>query len=113
MHLALLPWMILLLPLAAAVGITLSGLQDERRSAKWSIGAVLTGFLLTLLFILVNGWQPSPAVWISMVCYTLRKMLGNLPGINVCLEPSPSCSHKTACEIRLENAVRGGSIIIQ
>jgi NADH-quinone oxidoreductase subunit L len=58
MHLPLIPWLILLLPLGAAVGITLFSLRDPVRSARLSIGAVVTGFALAVLFITVNGWSP-------------------------------------------------------
>ena len=47
MRLEFLPWLILLLPLAAAVGITLFTLPDRERSARLSIGAVLASFALT------------------------------------------------------------------
>ncbi|MCX7866260.1 MAG: NADH-quinone oxidoreductase subunit L [Limisphaera sp.] len=59
-------WWILLLPLAAAVGITLRTLKDPRRSATLSIGAALASFALTLLFWMANGWttgQVSVTWW--------------------------------------------------
>jgi hypothetical protein len=43
-----LPWLILFLPLAAAGIITLFTQRDRRTSAALSIGAVVTGFVLTL-----------------------------------------------------------------
>jgi NADH-quinone oxidoreductase subunit L len=49
-------WWILLLPLAAAVGITLTSLRHPRRSAAWSIGAAVGSFLLTVVFWGLNGW---------------------------------------------------------
>jgi NADH-quinone oxidoreductase subunit L len=55
MRLDFLPWLILLLPLAAAAAITLFTLPDRARSARLSIGAVLAGFALTVLFIAMNG----------------------------------------------------------
>jgi NADH-quinone oxidoreductase subunit L len=61
MHLPLIPWLILLLPLGAAAAITLFSLRDPARSARWSIGAVAAGFTLTLLFLGFNGWAPATA----------------------------------------------------
>jgi NADH-quinone oxidoreductase subunit L len=55
MRLDFLPWLILLLPLAAAAGITLFTLPDRERSARLSIGAILASFALTVLFVAVNG----------------------------------------------------------
>ena len=55
-----LPWLILFLPLLAAGCITLFTLHYRTVSALLSIGAIVTGFILTLLFINANGWQPSP-----------------------------------------------------
>jgi len=59
MKLAFLPWLILLLPLAAALGIALFTLRNRRWSGRLSVGAVLGGFGLTVLFLAVNGWQPA------------------------------------------------------
>jgi NADH-quinone oxidoreductase subunit L len=56
MKLQAFPWLILFLPLAAAGIISLFTLYDRRRSAALSIGAVLAGFGLTVLFIAANGW---------------------------------------------------------
>jgi NADH-quinone oxidoreductase subunit L len=55
MRLDFLPWLILLLPLAAAAAITLFTLSDHARSARLSIGAMLASFALTVLFIAENG----------------------------------------------------------
>ena len=70
MNLAFLPWLILLLPLAAAVGITLLTLRDRARSATLSIGAVLLGFVLSAIFIGANGWSPgaqeSTVTWLAV-----------------------------------------------
>ena len=55
MRLEFLPWLVLLLPLAAAVGITLFTLPDRERSARLSIGAVLASFALTVVFVALNG----------------------------------------------------------
>jgi NADH-quinone oxidoreductase subunit L len=60
MKLELLPWLILFLPLFAAGGITLFTLRYRTVSALLSIGAIVTGFILTLVFINANGWQPAP-----------------------------------------------------
>jgi NADH-quinone oxidoreductase subunit L len=61
MHLPLIPWLILLLPLTAAASITLFSLRNPSRSARLSIGAVTTSFALTLFFIIANGWTPASA----------------------------------------------------
>ncbi len=55
----ILPWLILFLPLAAAGGITLFTLRYRTVSALLSIGAIVTGFVLSVIFISANGWQPS------------------------------------------------------
>src|SRR6266550_992762 len=65
----ILPWIILFLPLLAAGAITLFTLHDRRLSAGLSIGAVVTGFVLSILFVSVNGWGPpheSVANWLSV-----------------------------------------------
>ncbi|MGA2686080.1 MAG: NADH-quinone oxidoreductase subunit L [Verrucomicrobiota bacterium] len=56
----ILPWLILFLPLFAAGGITLFTLRYRTVSALLSIGAIVTGFILSLVFINANGWQPAP-----------------------------------------------------
>src|SRR6266566_58506 len=53
-----LPWMILFLPLLAAAGITLFTQKNRDLSARLSIGAIVSGFVLTILFIVANGWEP-------------------------------------------------------
>src|SRR5208337_1245204 len=53
-----LPWIILFLPLGAAALITLFTLHDRRLSAGLSIGAVLAGFVLSIIFIASTGWEP-------------------------------------------------------
>jgi NADH-quinone oxidoreductase subunit L len=63
------PWTILFLPLLAAVFITLFTQHDRKLSAGLSVGAVVAGFLLTLVFIKLNGWAPaheSSAVWLAL-----------------------------------------------
>ena len=66
----ILPWLVLFLPLVAAGGITLFTLRYRTVSALLSIGAIVTGFLLTLFFINANGWQPaageSIANWLTI-----------------------------------------------
>jgi len=65
-----LPWLILFLPLGAAAVITLFTLKNRELSAKLSIGAILTSFVFTLLFIGIAGWEPSQkelsANWLSV-----------------------------------------------
>jgi len=55
----ILPWLILLLPLVAAGCITLFTLRYRTVSALLSIGAVVTGFILSIIFISANGWHPA------------------------------------------------------
>jgi NADH-quinone oxidoreductase subunit L len=66
----ILPWLILFLPLFAAGGITLFTLRYRTVSALLSIGTIVTGFILSLVFINANGWQPSPgesiANWLTI-----------------------------------------------
>jgi NADH-quinone oxidoreductase subunit L len=59
MNLEALPWIILLLPLLAAGVITLFTLRSRTTSALLSIGAIVTGFVLTLSFIAANGFHPA------------------------------------------------------
>jgi NADH-quinone oxidoreductase subunit L len=69
MHLELLPWIILFLPLLAAAVITLFTQHDQKLSAGLSIGAVVAGFILSLIFVKLNGWGPaseSSVNWLSI-----------------------------------------------
>ena len=59
MHLAILPWIILFLPLAAAALITLFTLRNRAVSATLSVGAVVAGFILSVMFVRMGGWQPE------------------------------------------------------
>ena len=59
MHPDIIPWIILFLPLLAAGMIALFTGHNRRLSAGLSIGAVVAGFLLSLLFIKLNGWGPA------------------------------------------------------
>src|SRR6516162_2056983 len=52
----LFPWLILFLPLIAAAFITLFTLRSKNLSSLISIGAVVTGFILSVLFISANGF---------------------------------------------------------
>ncbi len=52
-----LPWLILFLPLLAAGIITLFTLRNKAVSATLSIGAIVTGFILTLALIKFGGWD--------------------------------------------------------
>ncbi len=54
-----LPWLILFLPLLSATVITLFTLRNKTVSSFISIGAVVTGFVLTCLFISVNTFHPA------------------------------------------------------
>jgi len=55
----ILPWLILFLPLLAATVITLFTLRSKTTSSLISIGAIVTGFVLTLAFISANGFHPA------------------------------------------------------
>ena len=54
-----LPWIILFLPLAAAAAITLFTRRDPGLSAGLSIGAVIAGFIFSVVFIGASGWAPA------------------------------------------------------
>jgi NADH-quinone oxidoreductase subunit L len=70
MNLEALPWIVLFLPLLAATVITLFTLRCRTTSALLSIGAIVTGFVLTIVFIANNGWTPTPSElttnWLSI-----------------------------------------------
>ncbi len=55
MNLDLLPWIILFLPLPAAALITLFTQHDRKLSAGLSIGAVVAGFILSIIFVTLNA----------------------------------------------------------
>ena len=57
MKLEALTWLILFLPLLAAGIITLFTLRNKAVSATLSIGAIVTGFVLTLAVIKFGGWE--------------------------------------------------------
>ena len=57
MKLDALAWIILFLPLLAAGIITLFTLRNRKASAALSIGAIVTGFILTLALIKFGGWE--------------------------------------------------------
>src|SRR5690349_656109 len=59
MKLEALPWIILFLPLAAAAAIALATRRDRQLSAGLSIGAVVAGFILSVLFVTVHHWEPA------------------------------------------------------
>src|SRR5262245_9033703 len=68
MNLQALPWLILFLPLLASVLIALFTLRSKAASATLSIGAIVTGFVLTLVLIKSGGWEPREASvsWLSL-----------------------------------------------
>ena len=70
MKLETLPWLILFLPLLSAAAITLFTLKNRELSAKLSIGAIVAGFGLSVIFIAANGWEPlkkeSLATWLEV-----------------------------------------------
>ncbi len=53
----ILPWLILFLPLFSAAVITLFTLKQRNVSALLSIGAIVAGFVMTLVFIGANGFH--------------------------------------------------------
>jgi NADH-quinone oxidoreductase subunit L len=53
----ILPWLILFLPLLSAAVITLFTLRSKTVSSLISIGAIVAGFVLTLVFIAANGFH--------------------------------------------------------
>src|ERR1017187_2928739 len=55
----LFPWLILFLPLPSVAVITLFTLRSKTVSSLISIGAIVAGFVLTLLFINANGFHPA------------------------------------------------------
>lgn len=62
-------WWILFLPLFSAAFITLFTLRFKVISSLISIGAVVTGFILTVIFIHANGFQAhgeSPVDWLTI-----------------------------------------------
>ena len=59
MKLEILPWITLFLPLLATAVITLFTLRCKTKSSLISIGAIVTGFVLTIVFIAANGWHPE------------------------------------------------------
>ena len=65
MKLELLPWFILFLPLLAAGCITLFTLRNRALSTGLSIGAVVIGFVLSVIFIAANGWSPAHGEYIA------------------------------------------------
>ncbi|HEY4415661.1 MAG TPA: NADH-quinone oxidoreductase subunit L [Verrucomicrobiae bacterium] len=65
----LFPWLILFLPLVSAAVITLFTLRSKTLSSLISIGAVVAGFVLTVLFITANGIHinaESSVNWLSI-----------------------------------------------
>jgi len=64
-----LPWIILFLPLLSAVMITVFSQRDRQLSGGISIGAVVTSFILSLIFVGANNWGrvwESSAVWLGI-----------------------------------------------
>src|SRR5258706_3044561 len=55
----ILPWIILFLPLLATAVVTLFTLRCKTTSSLISIGAIVTGFILTLVFIGANSFHPA------------------------------------------------------
>jgi len=55
----LFPWLILFLPLLSVAVITLFTLRSKTVSSLISIGAIVAGFILTLVFINANGFHPA------------------------------------------------------
>ncbi|HVU09471.1 MAG TPA: NADH-quinone oxidoreductase subunit L [Verrucomicrobiae bacterium] len=55
----ILPWLILFLPLLSVAVITLFTLRSKTTSSLISIGAVVAGFVLSIIFIGANGFHPA------------------------------------------------------
>jgi NADH-quinone oxidoreductase subunit L len=53
------PWIVLFLPLLAAALITLFTKHDRKLSAGLSIAAVLTGFVLSVLYVALTRWHTT------------------------------------------------------
>ncbi len=53
----ILPWLTLFLPILSAAAITLFTLRSRAVSAALSVGAIVAGFVMTLLFINANGFH--------------------------------------------------------
>src|ERR1043165_5592908 len=72
----LLPWLVLFLPLLAASLITIFTRPNRALSAGLSIGAVVIGFILTIIFISWAGWEPHPAEstasWLSLADFQVE-----------------------------------------
>jgi NADH-quinone oxidoreductase subunit L len=69
MNLDLIPWTVLFLPLLAAGFITLFTQHNRKLSAGLSIGAVVAGFILSLIFVKLNNWGPareSSVTWLAI-----------------------------------------------
>ena len=70
MRLEAIPWIVLFLPLFAAAIITLFTQRDRKVTAALSVSAVVFGFILSAIFIGVNGWTPATAEssidWLSI-----------------------------------------------
>jgi len=65
----LFPWLILFLPIFAAAIITLFTLRSRCVSAFLSIGAIITGFILSIIFINANGFHFAGEIsktWLSI-----------------------------------------------
>jgi NADH-quinone oxidoreductase subunit L len=65
----LLPWTILFLPLLAAALIMAFTQHNRKLSAGLSIGAVVAGFVLSLIFIKLNNWgsaRESSVTWLAV-----------------------------------------------
>ena len=65
----ILPWLTLFLPIFSAAAITLFTLKHRNVSALLSVGAIVAGFVMTLLFISANGFQFSGETstnWLSI-----------------------------------------------
>jgi NADH-quinone oxidoreductase subunit L len=65
----ILPWLILFLPLLSVAVITLFTLRSKTVSSLISIGAIVTGFILALIFIFANGFHingETSTKWLSI-----------------------------------------------
>src|SRR5512141_2990672 len=65
----LIPWIVLFLPLLASALITLVTRRDRNLSAGISIATVISGFLLSIVFVMLHRWQATTesfATWLAI-----------------------------------------------
>ena len=80
----ILPWIVLLTPLAAAIGITLFTRRDGRLSAQLSIIAVIISFVASvILFGLFSGADrvpTNPVEWLHAGALSIQQIAARMVG---------------------------------